>query len=133
VIHGSFISCHFIWFFIMRRLSPTPTIKSLLVVLSLAAIWMPCREPAQKNVGDSAPAESAEILIKFKPGTPADSIQALETRLGLEKIREISAIGVHVYRTTSRVSANQALRQSQTSPLVEYAEPNIKYKIPEKN
>ena len=79
------------------------------------------------------PDTSSEILIKFKAGTPQDSIQALTAKLGLEKVREISAIGVQVYRPGPRVSAQQALREAQTNPHVEYAEPNVKYKIPENN
>lgn len=79
------------------------------------------------------PDASSEILIKFKAGTPQDSIQALTAKLGLEKVREISAIGVHVYRPAARASVQETLREAQASPHVEYAEPNTEYKIPEKN
>lgn len=107
---------------------------SLLFLLGIAVLLSACREPAQKKSDDRSLAEPGEVLIKFKTGIPEDSIQALTARLGLEKVRELSAIGVKVYRTTSRVSVKQVIDASKiNSHLIEYAEPNIKYRIPEKD
>lgn len=107
---------------------------SLLFLLGIAVLLPACREPAQRKSDDRSLAAPGEVLIKFKAGTPDDSIRALTARLGLEKVRELSAIGVIVYRTTSRVSVKQVIDASKiNSHLVEYAEPNIKYRIPEKD
>ncbi len=109
-------------------------IVSSLFLLGIMVLLPACREPAQKKIEDRSPAEPAEVLIKFKAGTPEDSIQVFAARLGLEKVRELSAIGVNVYRTTSRVSVKQVIDASKiSSHLIEYAEPNIKYRIPEKD
>jgi hypothetical protein len=106
----------------------------LLLAIGLVMALSACREPAQKKIDSRSPAEPAEVLIKFKAGVPDDSIRALTARLGLEKTRELSAIGVRVYRTTSRLSVEQVLNACKIdSHLIEYAEPNIKYRIPEKN
>ncbi len=106
---------------------------SLLVLLGVAVLLAACREPAQKKIDDRSPAEPAEVLIKFKAGIPEDSIRALTARLGLVKVRELSAIGVNVYRTSPRISVQQVIDASKiNSHLVEYAEPNIKYRVPEK-
>jgi len=104
-----------------------------LVVLCVAVILCACnREPMQKKADLAAPA-SNEVLIKFKPGVPEDSVQALASRLGLEQVRELREIGVRVFRATSRASAEQVLRACQRSPHIEYAEPNTKVRIPENN
>jgi hypothetical protein len=107
---------------------------SMLLLFGVAIMLSACGEPAQKKSDSRAPAEPGEVLIKFKPGVPQDSINALAARLGLEKVRELSAIGVNVYRTTSRVSVQQVIDASKiNSHLIEYAEPNVKYRIPEKH
>ncbi len=107
---------------------------SLLFFLAMPVLLSACGEPAQKKSDDRSLAEPGEVLIKFKAGTPDDSIQALTARLGLEQVRELSAIGVRVYRTTSRASVKQVIDASKiNSHLVEYAEPNVKYRIPEKD
>ncbi len=112
----------------------TRRVARLLLALGMITVLLACREPAQKKPDSRAPAEPAEVLIKFKAGTPEDSIRTLTARLGLEKVRELNAIGVSVYRTTPRVAVEQVLSACKTdSHLVEYAEPNIKYRIPEKN
>jgi hypothetical protein len=102
----------------------------MLVTLCISVVLLACREPAQKKPASHVP---AEVLIKFKPDVPEDSIKAYTAKLGLEKVREISAINVRVYRITSQRSVEQVVRDCQSSPHVEYAEPNIKYRIPEKN
>jgi hypothetical protein len=122
--------------FVMYRTPHTSRcgIASMLLLLGVTIMLSACGEPAQKKTDSRSPAEPAEVLIKFKTGIPEDSIRTLTARLGLEKTRELSAIGVRVYRTTSRVSVAQVLSACKSdSHLIEYAEPNIKYRIPEKN
>jgi hypothetical protein len=104
-----------------------------LLIFSLAVTLCACnREPMQKKP-DLTASDSNEVLIKFKPGVPEDSVQAVAAKLGLEQIRELPEIGVRVFRTTSRVSAQEVLKSCQRNPHIEYAEPNTKVKIPEKN
>lgn len=105
----------------------------LAAVLGVASILFAChREPAQKPPAVSTPG-STEVLIKFKPGVSADSVQALTTRLGLEHVRDLQAIGVRVYRTSPRISVAQVLRACQADARVEYIEPNSTVKIPEQD
>jgi len=103
----------------------------MLAILGAAVLLSVCsKEPVQKK---STPAPT-EVLIKFKPGVPEDSVKALAARLGLEEVGELGEIGVRIFRaTSSRVSIEQALRACQLSPHIEYAEPNIKVQIPEKD
>lgn len=101
--------------------------------LGATGILFAChREPAQKQPTLNAPT-STEVLIKFKPGVPADSVQAIATRLGLEYVRDLQAIGVRVFRTSPHISVAQVLRACQADSRVEYAEPNSTVKIPEHN
>jgi hypothetical protein len=93
----------------------------------LVVAWLGCGETMQKK--SAAP---TEVLIKFKPGVPEDSVRAFAAQLGLEQVRELKEIGVRVFRTTSRVSVEQVLRSCQSSSHIEYAEPNSTVKIPEK-
>jgi thermitase len=102
----------------------------MLAVLGLLNASFTCRESAHQKSERYAP---AEVLIKFKVGVAADSIQSLTTRLGLEKVQDIEPLGVRVYRITSRRSVEEVVRACQNNPHVEYAEPNFKYRIPEKN
>lgn len=103
-------------------------VSGLFTVMCLSTIVLACRQASQKAPASRAP---AEILIKFKPDVPADSVQALAARLGLEKVREISPLRICVYRATSQLSAEQIIKDCEGSPLVEYAEPNREYRIPE--
>jgi hypothetical protein len=103
-------------------------VGGLLLMMCLSTILLSCRQASQKAPASRAP---AEILIKFKAEVPADSVQALTARLGLEKVRDIGALRISVYRVTSQSSAEQIIKDCQGSPLVEYAEPNREYRIPE--
>jgi hypothetical protein len=108
-------------------------VGALLLFWSLTVLFSACREPSQRKLASQTAAVAAEVLIKFKSNAPDDSIRVLTNRVGLQKIREISPLGVHVYRITSPHSVEQVIRECQASPHVEYAEPNLKYRIPEEN
>jgi hypothetical protein len=103
----------------------------MLAILGAAALLSVCsKEPVQKKTNSTIP---AEVLIKFKPGVPEDSVKALANRLGLEQVGELGEIGVRIFRASSRVSIEQVLRGCKSSPHIEYAEPNSKVQIPEKD
>lgn len=108
-------------------------VVSGLILVGVVSLLFACsNEPMQKKPTLTAPT-SNEVLIKFKPGVPEDSVQALVARLGLEQVRELREIGVRVFRTTARASSEQVLRACQSNAYIEYAEPNTKVQIPEKN
>jgi len=122
----------------MCRLPDLPKIKRAaihgLFFISVVNLWLACsKEPVQKKPTLTAPPVANEVLIKFKPGVPEDSVRALTARLGLEHVRDLRDIGVRVFRTTSRFTTEQVLRACQSDACVEYAEPNSTVKIPEKN
>jgi len=107
------------------------SIAQFIVSIGIFFVLNAChQEPVQKTSALTS-AAPAEVLIKFKPGVPEDSVRALAAKWGLEQVREIREIGVRVFRTSGRVSTAQVLRVSQAHALVEYAEPNTKVKIPE--
>jgi len=121
----------------MCRLPDLPKIKSVaihgLIFISVVNLWLACsKEPMQKKPTLTAPV-AGEVLIKFKPGVPEDSVRALTARLGLEHIRDLRDIGVRVFRTTSRFTTAQVLSACRSEVCIEYAEPNSTVKIPEKN
>lgn len=69
-----------------------------------------------------------EILVKFKSHVTGQGIAALHAQYGSSPIRLFSKINVHHIKTTLPVEEAVALYQS--SPLVEYAEPNyIQYPV----
>lgn len=106
---------------------------SWLIFVGAVSLLTACNnEPRQKKTTLTASTPN-EVLIKFKPGVPEDSVQVLAARLGLEQVRELREIGVRVFRTTARVSTEQVLRACQANAYIEYAEPNTKVQIPEKN
>jgi len=121
----------------MCRLPDLPKIKRAaalgLIFISVVNLWLACsKEPVQKKPAFTAPVTN-EVLIKFKPGVPEDSVRALAARLGLEHVRDLRDIGVRVFRTTSRLTVEQVLRACKADTCIEYAEPNSTVKIPEKN
>lgn len=55
-------------------------------------------------------------------------VSALESEVGLQQIRIIVAIDVHLYRITSSKSVKEAIVICEKKPFVQYAEPNHQYK-----
>lgn len=109
------------------------------VPLLLAALTMlnfgPCSESDSARVQPreaSQAAASSEILVKFKASVAEDSVSTLASTMGLQKVRDIRGIGVRVYRVPAGKSAQEIIKQLQADPHVEYAEPNMEYRIPEK-
>lgn len=113
--------------------------RSVPYSLLLAAFFMmnfgPCGGSSENRVQprEAAPsAEAQEILVKFKTSVAEDSVSATAAALGLQKVRDLRAIGVRVYRVPPGKSAQETIKQLQADPNVEYAEPNMEYRIPEK-
>ncbi len=113
--------------------------RSVPHALILAACLMlnfgPCGESSEDRVQPREAAQVAEvqeILVKFKASVSEDSASAFTTGIGLQKIRELRGIGVRVYRVPAGKTAQEMIKQLQADPKVEYAEPNLEYRIPEK-
>lgn len=111
----------------------------LFIIILLAAFaglsLPPCKQAEQQRestTANTAMAAQSEVLIKFKPSALADSVQALTSALGLVQVRELSAIGVRVFRVPAGTSIDEVLQKCRAHSQVEYAEPNLEYKIPEK-
>ncbi len=83
------------------------------------------KKPAQPK-----PTSTTEkvILVKFKAEAKPAQIQALQSELGLEQIKEIPAISVRVYKITSTKSVKKIVERMSKQAFVEYAEPNQVYK-----
>ncbi|MDZ7269118.1 MAG: hypothetical protein ONB48_17805 [candidate division KSB1 bacterium] len=110
-------------------------IIALLIAALAATVSQPCKQAEQQREAaapNTAAAQPAEVLIKFKPTALADSVQAFAAALGLEQVRNLPAIGVRVYRLPAGQSLDQVLARCRAHPLVEYAEPNLEYRIPER-
>ncbi len=110
---------------------------SLVVVMagSMLFNFAPCQQTAERGSRSLAPETSAqaqEILVKFKAAVPEDSISTLATAEGLQHVQDLKGIGVRVYRVPAGSNAQAVLKKLQADPRVEYAEPNLEYKIPEK-
>ncbi len=107
--------------------------------LMLAACTMvnlgPCGESSSERVPPceaAQVAEAEEILVKFKTTVPEDSAGAFAAAFGLQKVKDLRGIGVRVYRVPPGKTAQEMIKQLQADPKVEYAEPNLEYRIPEK-
>jgi K+-sensing histidine kinase KdpD len=113
--------------------------RSAFLSLVLASCAMMSFGPCNQTSNDreqpreaSQAAEEREILVKFKTSVAEDSASAFAAAMGLQKIRELRGIKVHVYRVPPGKTAQEMITQLQADPRVEYAEPNLEYRIPEK-
>ncbi|PIQ27892.1 hypothetical protein COW36_08750 [bacterium (Candidatus Blackallbacteria) CG17_big_fil_post_rev_8_21_14_2_50_48_46] len=72
-----------------------------------------------------------ELLVKFKPEASASDIKFLTTHYNASTLSVISGIHVHRLRLPQGMSVEEAKALFSKSPLVEYAEPNFKMKLPD--
>ncbi|MCL6498700.1 MAG: S8 family peptidase [Firmicutes bacterium] len=66
-----------------------------------------------------------QLLVKFRPGAQAQSVQALHQAAGGRVVRVIQQLGVHVLKLNPGISAASALATYRSSPLVQYAEQDV--------
>lgn len=90
-----------------------------------AAAMAQDKRPARLN---STSSTEKVILVKFKPEAKPAQIQALQSELGLQPVKEIPAIGVRVYKVTSTKSVKNVIAHIGKQAFVEYAEPNQTYR-----
>jgi len=65
-----------------------------------------------------------EFLVKFNPDISLDAIREFNRNLGVEELEYIAAIGVFRLKVLTGYSVLQMVQLYETSPIVEYAEPN---------
>ncbi len=71
-----------------------------------------------------------EFLVKFKANATPDDIRFINSHHGVSQLSVISGIKVHRLRLPQNLSVEDAVKLYGQSPLVEYAEPNYRMKIP---
>lgn len=71
-----------------------------------------------------------EFLVKFKANATPDDIRFINSHHGVSQLSVISGIKVHRLRLPENLSVEEAVKLYSQSPLVEYAEPNYRMKIP---
>ena len=65
-----------------------------------------------------------EFLVKFNPDISLDAIREFNRNLGVEELEYIAATGVFRLKVLTGYSVLQMVQLYETSPIVEYAEPN---------
>ena len=65
-----------------------------------------------------------EVLVKFKPGTDADTIARIRTALSLKTMRKFSSPNLFLMRITNGSPVEAVIEQLKTYDAVKYAEPN---------
>lgn len=79
---------------------------------------------------DEGKYKEGEILVKFKPGIAAASVQAHQI-IGAELIKRIPLIDVDHVRLPEGLTVKDAIAQYMQDPNVEYAEPNYLLRVAE--
>ncbi|QWV94814.1 S8 family serine peptidase [Geomonas oryzisoli] len=69
------------------------------------------------------------MLVKFRAGTSAQSSKSVHGRRGGELVKEFPRLRLHHVKLKKGVSVEEALKEYQAEPEVEYAEPNYLYSI----
>jgi hypothetical protein len=65
-----------------------------------------------------------EILVKFKPGTDADTIERIRAALNLEIMRKFSSPNLFLMKITDGTPVEAVIEQLKSYEAVKYAEPN---------
>ncbi len=81
------------------------------------------------NAPASAQKIKNEIIVKFKSGTTPDQIQSFASEYGLELVKAIPQLRMHVYRIPAAQNVEDVLKACRNQSIVEYAEPNQRVRI----
>ena len=65
-----------------------------------------------------------EVLVKFEPGTDADTIAGIRADLNLKTMREFSSPNLFLMKITDGSPVEAVIKQLKTYEAVKYAEPN---------
>ena len=66
-----------------------------------------------------------EVLVKFNPGTDADTIKRIRTDLNLKTMRKFSSPNLFLMKITDGSPVESVIKQLNTYEAVKYAEPNF--------
>ena len=78
--------------------------------------------------GQRQPYVPDEVLVKFEPGTDAETIERIRTALNLETIRKFSSPNLFLMKITDGASVEAVIVELETYEAVKYAEPNYAVK-----
>lgn len=65
-----------------------------------------------------------EVLVKFKPGTDADTIARIRADLNLKTMRKFSSPNLFLMKITDGSAVESVIKQLKAYEAVKYAEPN---------
>lgn len=106
---------------------PVPSYQVADQLQPTAVNVQPYQPPVPVKSTDYVP---RELLVKFKPEARPEDIRFINSHHGAHTLSIISGIRVHRLRLPAHLSVEEAVRLYTQSPLVEYAEPNYRMKIP---
>ncbi len=73
--------------------------------------------------------DSAEILVRFKPGTKTSTIKTIQEKLGLVTVRTLNVPDLYLMKITDETSIEVIIKNLNQYDEVLYAEPDRKYRI----
>lgn len=73
--------------------------------------------------------DSAEILVRFKPGTKTSTIKTIQEKLGLVTVRALNVPDLYLMKITDETSVEVIIKNLNQYDEVLYAEPDRKYRI----
>lgn len=84
-------------------------------------------KPAGRKTGDRL---FLEVLVKFKEGTEAQTIEAIQEALHLQTIRIIPRANLYLMKIQNGLSVEETIKRLQKSQAVEHAEANLIRTVP---
>lgn len=82
----------------------------------------------QNTLSGKSEADGLEILVKFKPGTKPEQIEAMALHMGLQYVKSIPQLRLRVYKIAAGKNAEEVIAACKKHEYVEYAEKNQEYK-----
>ena len=73
--------------------------------------------------------DSAEILVRFKPGTKTSTIKTIQEKLSLVTVRTLNVPDLYLMKITDETSVEVIIKNLNQYDEVLYAEPDRKYRI----
>lgn len=70
-----------------------------------------------------------QIIVKFKTEITSSEIKNLQKEFGLKRVKEIAPLRLKIYELPAGVKMRDVLKKMKKIAYIEYAEPNVKYKI----
>src|SRR3990172_1460138 len=101
---------------------------ALVVAATAGAIWV-YTTVTQPSVSGVLPLgsedfEQGEVLIKFKPGTPAEDMRNFHAQNNLTELETLGKIGVSRMKIPPGFSVGETVTRLKNNPNVEFVEPN---------